>query len=344
MKRSREFLKRVIFLPRHGENNPQNSNPRKARDATTKPPKKYCKNEHVPDADKLFEYLVKAHNDTALVVDILEDCSEFDGMSINQIMGWFNTQTNFNVFQHTTDMKLSRVVVYTSAKLCFARDCQNESCRYLHLCKYFITGNCHNEDCTFNHILRCKHNDKLLSEAGITSERYDEKHIQTILRCSLMKCCDEYNQKNSCSDRSNGTCSHLHICSLFIQGKCELQNSCTYGHDITTDACMETQKYYRMNCTPPETAKKMILPYSSKSSISMYNKEAFICEANLRKQCPRGYRCPDHHFHLPYLWQVELDECQWKDLINDKCMIEKAYCDATMSAIQISEKEVCTEI
>ena len=71
----------------------------------------------------------------------------------------------------------------------------------------------------------------------------------------------------------------------------------------------------------------------------MHNKTNFICEENLRSQCSNGPSCPDHHFYLPYLWQVRING-QWMDLTDENSQIEEAYSRVEFSVAHISLKEV----
>ncbi len=53
-----------------------------------------------------------------------------------------------------------------------------------------------------------------------------------------------------------------------------------------------------------------------------------ICEMNVRQCCKFVGRCRNHHFPMPYLWQIFVSEVsEWKALDNWNSQIERLYCD-----------------
>ncbi len=53
-----------------------------------------------------------------------------------------------------------------------------------------------------------------------------------------------------------------------------------------------------------------------------------ICEMNVRQCCKFVGRCRNHHFPMPYLWQMFVSEVsEWKALDNWNSQIELLYCD-----------------
>lgn len=125
---------------------------------------------------------------------------------------------------------------YLSESSCVSRD----SCKDLHLCKFFITGSCkHGSSCQFGHRLDTNHNSSVLSKLylDLISKHVLYNVIKKVFRGNVSpQICKFYNGKKGCLKKEK--CGSLHICEEYVRGVGKCSNTgCSLNHDIFTEHC-----------------------------------------------------------------------------------------------------------
>ncbi|NXU50419.1 PAR12 polymerase, partial [Turnix velox] len=234
-------------------------------------------------------------------------------------------------------------------------------CGRLHLCKYYLKGLCRNEmarkECKFVHNFHSDHNLCILKQYGLESLNRDELQQLLLQNDSslLPEVCSHYNKGDgpygSCTFKK--ICTKLHVCQYFLQGQCRFGSSCKRSHDLLKTECYEKLERQGMSLNIIEK-----LPSIYKNMYDIQNGNRNMCEIEdskaspckegkhnssretsttgddeleqiclyyLYRSCGFKDKCIRTHFHLPYRWQISVDNT-WKDLKNME-EIEKAYCD-----------------
>ena len=304
------------------------------------------------DEKKIFLVLLQQFQGKSSLAEIMEYLrTDYQGVSLDKVVEWYKAQKHMKIFEHKEDPKQSVVTAYMkSLKLCLNRNCKSPSCGALHICRQFIFGSCMETKCKFDHDFRSSHNNRVLERNGLGEEYYNDEAVKNLLYHSRLKCCAEYCQNMTCEAEGLGTCPDIHVCPRFIQGKCMFPDSeCTRGHDLMSDKCMKTLTQYEIDHLTPERARRLIYvvkspeknPSTETNTIHIRDTDTFICENHIRKECDQGSWCPNHHYPLPYLWQMKYEDT-WHDIREQNVQIESAYCNIYKSSVEMSVEEVET--
>lgn len=245
-----------------------------------------------------------------------------------------------------------QLVVYASQlRMCPDRnqECTGD-CGKLHLCRFFILGGCSRPRCKFDHRIDTDKAVKVLKKyhldgLTITELRYLLLQNDPNL---LPDVCLHYNRgegpHGSCTFKTS--CNKLHVCQHYLQGDCKFGSQCKRSHDLSgEETCRKLIKwglaaslvpqilesYLNANAiknnVPPKAEFKAPVskdrPAIQRSASSQPVEE--ICLYFILNNCSFKERCVRDHYHLPYRWQVCLDDT-WKDFSTME-EIECIYCD-----------------
>ncbi|KAJ8382749.1 hypothetical protein SKAU_G00035270 [Synaphobranchus kaupii] len=240
----------------------------------------------------------------------------------------------------------SVVVAKTSLRVCQSLPGNCDNCDDLHLCRYFVCGYCrYRNKCKNCHDLDSDYNTAVLKTVGLQNLEQEELFLLLLQNDSylLPEICMHYNrgtgQHGAC--RFKGDCTNLHICMDFLLGECQ-SDVCRRSHKFDQKAmkilsgrgispenrCILDSIYrnrYLMSSsmkTPQEQSRLL-----SKDTSIMRQADRNICLFFIRNQCNYKQKCKNVHFHLPYKWQMFVNEgSTWTDLSNMED-IEKDYCN-----------------
>nr|XP_020469127.1 poly [ADP-ribose] polymerase 12-like isoform X2 [Monopterus albus] len=249
------------------------------------------------------------------------------------------------------------VVAQTSLRLCrsYGREEPGEAgaCQDLHLCKFFIYGNCKfgkgRKLCKFSHDIQSHHNWRVLRDC--TLHELDEDDLFLLLLQNdptlLPEVCSHYNRGSGpygcCTFKS--TCTKVHLCQHFVQGDCMFGHKCKRQHAIdehgrrvleerglSGDIIHRLPFVYRnkhyLTAATASTLTEKSPDFSTKPAVHL-DETDILCLHFIRNSCKFRNECHQVHFHLPYKWEVLVDET-WVKLQHMED-IERDFCDPSKS-------------
>lgn len=149
---------------------------------------------------------------------------------------------------------------YLSQKGCVSVD----SCRDLHLCKFFAVGFCGSGiSCQYGHQWDTGHNSSVLSKFHLDVIKKVDLHsvIKKVCKGSVLpQICQYYNRQQGCKKKER--CGFFHICRDYLMGcgKCCIQN-CSLNHDIFTEHCKRLMVRYGISMN--ETERDILINFKS---------------------------------------------------------------------------------
>ncbi|XP_061106993.1 protein mono-ADP-ribosyltransferase PARP12-like isoform X2 [Conger conger] len=242
----------------------------------------------------------------------------------------------------------SVVVAKTSLRVCqsLPGNC-HRNCGNLHLCRYFVCGDCrYRNKCRNCHELDTEHNAAVLMRLGLQNLEPSELLLLLLQNDPylLPEVCVHYNRADGLHGacQFKGECTNLHICRDFLLGACRA-DGCLRVHKFDPKAMKilsgrgvspENRSFlfriYRnryLISSSMETPQKLSRRLSKKTRTRRDADRNSICLFFIRSECTYDEKCNNIHFHLPYKWQVLIQEgSTWTDLPNNED-IEKAYCN-----------------
>ncbi|XP_060605775.1 uncharacterized protein LOC132758239 isoform X2 [Ruditapes philippinarum] len=261
----------------------------------------------------------------------------------------------------------------STPKICYSyngRGCEKAgSCSYIHMCKSYIDGKCEpGRECNKSHNILEPAVKANLEKHGINTKRKPKDILadfQAALngenrkgnitagcgakdadgnKKSTPKICYSYNGRGC---EKAGSCSYIHMCKSYIDGKCEAGRGCNKSHNILEPAVKANLENHGINTKRKpkdiladfkaalnEENRKGNITAGCGAKVATHSRKPAkvsrkkVCIFNLRGICKWNF-CPDVHCDLPYQWRWKLLFAkEWTPLYqHENVETEKAFCD-----------------
>ena len=130
----------------------------------------------------------------------------------------------------------SYVCVLTPLKLCeqywSTAGCRDDSCRKIHICKFFLSNHCRNKKCKFFHSFREPCNLSAIHQHGLGFLSEEELRCVWRQQVSIPEICKFYNNERGCNPPQDKPCTRLHVCRFYLKGQCKF-DPCNRSHDVS---------------------------------------------------------------------------------------------------------------
>ncbi|XP_060605777.1 protein mono-ADP-ribosyltransferase PARP12-like isoform X4 [Ruditapes philippinarum] len=261
----------------------------------------------------------------------------------------------------------------SAPKICYnynGRGCEKAgSCSYIHMCKSYIDGKCEaGRGCNKSHDILEPAVKANLEKHGINTKRKPKDILadfQAALngenrkgnitagcgakdadgkKKSAPKICYNYNGRGC---ETAGSCSYIHMCKSYIDGKCEAGRGCNKSHDILEPEVKANLEKYGINTKrkPKDILadfqaalnrenRKGNITAGCEAKVATHSRKPAkvsrkkVCIFNLRGICKWNF-CPNVHCDLPYQWRWKLLSAkEWTPLYqHENVETERAFCD-----------------
>ncbi|XP_078378802.1 uncharacterized protein LOC144661949 isoform X2 [Oculina patagonica] len=295
-----------------------------------------------PPEWEVFECLCKEYGSSASISEIAEHKGLFPHGLKNAEL-WFRKVKGSFLITEDTQGKIRQVHAFSAqARLCLDYSnngkCDNQDCKYLHVCRDFITDSCSSGvTCPLNHQFHNQRDKALLSRSKL--DQFTDLQLQMLVLSSTPRICVKYN--NGVCKRGD-SCTKIHMCCGYLRKCCSGEYECGLNHEtaMDTEQTQAVLKRLLLDNVDKHDLLKMIL--DDKDSLSGKDKtkchshpdkpSACICSQYLIDRCYKGLRCENHHCSLPYHWQYKVSIFdEWKSFNEiDNLTLEKLYCDVNV--------------
>ncbi|XP_060561833.1 protein mono-ADP-ribosyltransferase PARP12-like [Ruditapes philippinarum] len=261
----------------------------------------------------------------------------------------------------------------SAPKICYnynGRGCEKAgSCSYIHMCKSYIDGKCEaGRGCNKSHDILEPEVKANLENHGINTKRKPKDILadfQAALngenrkgnitagcgakdadgnKKSAPKICYNYNGRGC---EKAGSCSYIHMCKSYIDGKCEAGRGCNKSHNILEPEVKANLEKHGINTKrkPKDILadfqaalngenRKGNITAGCGAKVATHNRKPAkvsrkkVCIFNLRGICKWNF-CPNVHCDLPYQWRWKpLFAKEWNLLYqHGNVETERVFCD-----------------